>query len=151
MDESKEKINSHLIEVRIVSAQQALFKGYAKMVTTTAFNGELGIKPRHAPLLAILKPGQTVVHNADNTEQIFYISGGILEVQPNLVTILADDAQRADDIDEVKAEQARKEAAKILLDKSTKVDYAKLQTELAQSLAQLRALKRFKKQAQKRR
>ena len=138
------------ISVVIVNAQEYLFQGEAEMVVATAYSGEVGIKPRHTPFLALLKPGQAVVYH-NNSEEIFYVSGGVLEVQPNLITILADHAERAKDIDEAKAEQARKEAEKNLLDKNAKLDYAKLQVELAQSLAQLRALRRFKNQAQKRR
>jgi len=141
---------SNTIEVRIVSAQESLYKGYADMVVATASEGEIGIKPKHAPFLARLKPGHAVVHH-NGSEEIFYISGGVIEVQPNVVTILADDASRAKDIDEAKAEQARKEAEKVLADKSTDIDYANLQVKLAQSIAQLRALRKFEKHINKRR
>jgi F-type H+-transporting ATPase subunit epsilon len=143
---------NNTIDVKVVGAHGELYNGAAQMVVATAYNGEIGIKPKHAPFIAMLKPGQVVIHNSDaSDEQVFYVSGGIIEVQPNLVTILADDAQRAADIDESKAEKAKANALKILADKSDALDYAKLQAQLAQSLAQLRALKRLKSQADRRR
>lgn len=139
------------IDVKIVSAHSTMFEGKADLVVATTIEGEIGIKPKHIPFLAVLKPGQAIVHDVDGSEEVFYISGGVIEVQPNLVTILADDALRAKDIDEAKAERAKADAVKILSEKNEKLDYARLQVELAQSLAQLRALHRFKKQIEKRR
>lgn len=139
------------VDVVVVSAQETLYKGCAEMVVATSQEGEIGIKPRHTPFLGILKPGQATIHTEDGGEEVFYISGGVIEVQPNLVTILADDAQRAENIDEARAEKARQEAKRLLSDKQKKVDYAKLQVQLAQSLAQIRALRKFRKQVEKRR
>jgi F-type H+-transporting ATPase subunit epsilon len=145
------KANLSTIDVKIVSAQESLYEGKADLVIATTVDGEIGVKPRHTPFLAMLKPGQAVVHNVDGDEDVFYISGGVIEVQPNMVTILADDAQRAKDIDSLKAEKAREHAERLLAEKHEKLDYAKLQIELAQSIAQLRALRRFKQQVEKRR
>lgn len=145
------KTNTSTMDVHVVSAQGPLYIGKADFVIATSVDGEIGIKPKHIPFLAMLKPGQTIVHQADGSEEVFYISGGAIEVQPDLVTILADDARRAADIDEAKAQKAREQAEQLLADKQQKLDYAKLQAQLAQSLAQLRALRRFKKQAEKRR
>lgn len=136
------------INVRLVSAQELMYKGTATFVIAEADGGEIGIKPNHAPFLSILKPGQAIIQNGAE-EEVFYVSGGVIEVQPNMVTILADDVERAKDIDEAKAEQARKNAEKLLQSKTADIEYAKLQVQLAQSLAQLRALKRFRKQLQK--
>lgn len=138
------------VKVVIVSAQGTLFEGDSTLVVATSQEGEIGVKPRHTPFLAIMKPGQATIHT-DKGEEVFYISGGVIEVQPNLVSILADDAQRAKDIDEAKAEKARQEAKRLLADKEKKVDYAKLQVQLAQSIAQIRALRKFRKQVERRR
>lgn len=140
----------HTMQVKVVGPHGELYNGIAKMVVATAFNGEIGIKPRHAPLLAMLKPGQAIIEH-DNGEDVFYLAGGVIEVQPNLVTILADEAERAKDIDEAKAQKARENAQRLLADKTAKLDYAMLQAQLAQSLAQLRALKRYKNRMEKRR
>lgn len=142
---------SSTVEVRIVSAQEPLYDGRSDLVVATTVDGEIGVKPHHTPFLAMLKPGQAVVHHVDGSEEVFYISGGVIEVQPNLITILADDAQRAKDIDAIQAEKAREKAQRLLANKQEKVDYAKLQAQLAQSIAQLRALRRFRDQVEKRR
>lgn len=139
------------VDVTVVTAQEVLYKGKSSMVVATTVQGEIGVKPRHVPFLGILKPGQATIHTDNGGVEIYYISGGVIEVQPNMVTILADDAQRAKDIDEAKAEKARQDAARLLADKQEKIDYVKLQIELAQSIAQIRALRKFKKQAEKRR
>lgn len=146
-----DKANTSTMDVKIVSAQEPLYEGKADLVVATSVDGEIGVKPKHTPFLAMLKPGQAVVHNVNGEEEVFYISGGVIEVQPNMVTILADDAQRAKDIDAMKAERAREHAERLLTEKHEKLDYAKLQAELAQSMAQLRALRRFKQQVEKRR
>ncbi|MBP9722355.1 MAG: F0F1 ATP synthase subunit epsilon [Gammaproteobacteria bacterium] len=142
---------AHTIQVRVVAAHGELYNGTATMVVANAFGGEIGIKPRHTPLIAILKPGQAVIEHADGSEEVFYVSGGVIEVQPHLVTILADDAARAKDLDEAQTQRARENAQRLLADKTAKLDYAKLQAELAQSLAQLRVLRRYKNQVEKRR
>lgn len=144
------KVDTHKIAVRVVGAHGALYNGTAQMVVAPAFNGEVGIKPKHAPFLAMLKPGQVSILN-DESEEVFYVAGGVIEVQPNLITILADDAERAKDIDEAKAQRALDDAEKLLADRTAKLDYAKLQSQLAQSLAQLRAAKRFKSRLENKR
>jgi F-type H+-transporting ATPase subunit epsilon len=133
------------IKVDVVSAEEEIFHGEAKMVVATGEMGELGIAPRHTPLITRLKPGQVRVILADNSEQFFYVSGGILEVQPTLVTVLADTAIRANDLDEAAARQARDDAERALANRTDAVEVAEAQAQLAQSMAQLQALARLKK------
>jgi len=137
--------------VHIVSAESEVYHGKATMLIATAALGEVGIKPQHAPFLAALKPGQVRVHLPSGQEDIYYISGGVIEVQPakgedysGLVTILADTAVRAADVDEVAAEEAKVRAEKLLQDKNAEMDYAKARAELAQAVAQLNALRKLK-------
>ncbi len=133
------------VHVDIVSAEKAIFSGLAEMVFAPAELGEVGIAPRHAPLITNLLPGEVRVKvNASETQE-YYVSGGILEVQPHLVTILADTAIRAKDIDEAAALEAKAKAEESLADKSGKIDYAKAQAELAQAMTQLRTLDRLRK------
>jgi F-type H+-transporting ATPase subunit epsilon len=133
------------VHVDIVSAESEIFSGVAEMVFAPAEMGEVGISPRHAPLITNLLPGEVRV-KVNNTEmQEYYISGGILEVQPHLVTVLADTAIRAKDIDEASALEAKAKAEEMLSDKSGKIDYAKAQAELAQAMSQLRTLDRLRK------
>ncbi|MFC3192644.1 F0F1 ATP synthase subunit epsilon [Marinicella sediminis] len=133
------------IKCDIVSAEKAIYSGEVTMVVASGVAGELGIAPRHAPLITQLKPGQVRVHLEDGTEEDFYVSGGILEVQPYLVSVLADTALRADDIDEAAAIQAKEEAEALLKDKSKRQDLAKVQAELAKAVAQIQAITRLKK------
>jgi F-type H+-transporting ATPase subunit epsilon len=133
------------IHVDIVSAEQEVFSGMAEMLFAPAEMGEVGIAPRHAPLITKLKPGEVRVKISDKESQEFFVSGGLLEVQPNLVTVLADTAIRAHDIDEAHALQSKARAEEILNDKSGKLDYAIAQAELAQAVMQLRTLERLKK------
>ena len=128
--------------VDIVSAERSLFTGEAVMVTAPGSEGELGIYPRHVPLLTMLRPGEISVHAENGTVQDFYVSGGILEVQPHMVTVLSDTALRAQDIDEAAALQAKEEAEKLLQDKNADVDYAAVQTELLRAVAQLRLIRK---------
>ncbi len=139
------------VDVTVVTAQEVLYKGKCSMVVATTVHGEIGVKPKHTPFLGILKPGQATIHTDAGEIEIYYVSGGVIEVQPNMVTILADDAQRAKDIDEAKAQKARSDAAKLLAGKEKSVDFAKLQVELAKSIAQISALRKFKKHVEKRR
>lgn len=129
----------------IVSAEEEIFSGAAKMVVATGELGELGITPRHAQLITRLRPGQVRVLGEDDEEEFLYISGGIMEVQPHLVTILADTAVRAHDLDEAAAIKAKEEAEKMLHDKEDNIDYAKAQAKLAEAVAQLAALERLRK------
>ena len=133
------------IHVDIVSAEHEIFSGMAEMVFAPAELGEVGISPRHAPLITKLNPGEVRVKVSDTESYPFYISGGLLEVQPHLVTILADTAIRAKDIDEAAALDAKAKAEEALADKSGKIDYATAQSQLAQAVMQLRTLDRLRK------
>ncbi len=136
---------SKLIHVKIVSAEKALFEGHAKLVHASALQGEMGIKPGHAQLITELEPGDIHLVQEDGSEQVFYVSGGLLEVQPHQVIILSDMAERADDIDEAKALEAQQRAQKAMQERQSDFDYAKVESELAQAAAMLRALKRMRK------
>ena len=133
------------VHVDIVSAEKEIYSGLAEMVFAPAELGELGISPRHAPLITKLNAGEVRVKVSDNESYPFYISGGILEIQPHLVTILADTAIRAKDIDEAAALDAKAKAEEALTDKSGKIDYATAQSQLLQAVMQLRTLDRFRK------
>ncbi len=133
------------IHIDIVSAEKEIFSGLAEMVFAPAELGEVGIAPRHAPMITKLKPGEVRVKINATEDYPFYISGGILEVQPHLVTILADTAIRAKDIDEAAALEAKAKAEEALADKSGKIDYATAQARLAEAIMQLRTLDRLRK------
>ena len=133
------------IRVDVVSAEEEIFRGEAKLVVATGEMGELGIAPRHTPLITRLKPGQVRVMLSDGSEQFFYVSGGILEVQPSVVTVLADTAIRAKDLDEAAAKAARDEAERALASRTDAVEIATAQAQLAQAQAQLQALARLQK------
>ena len=132
------------LHIDIVSAEAEIFSGTVTMVYAPAEMGEVGIAPRHAPLLTRLKPGEVRVQTQEGEELSFFVSGGMLEVQPHVVTVLADTAIRAADLDEAQATEARERAEKMLADKSADVDYAKAQAELAQSMAQLAAIRKLR-------
>jgi F-type H+-transporting ATPase subunit epsilon len=136
------------IHVDIVSAEREIFSGLAEMVFAPAELGEVGISPRHAPLITRLNPGEVRVKVSDNESYPFFISGGLLEVQPHLVTILADTAIRAKDIDEAAALDAKAKAEEALADKSGKMDYATAEAELAQAVMKLRTLDRLRKRGE---
>ena len=133
------------IRCDIVSAEEEIFRGDVQMVVATGEMGELGIAPRHAPLITRLKPGQVRVILANGEEQFFYVSGGILEVQPQVVTVLTDTAIRAADLDEAKAKEAKAEAERILANRGEAMEIAEAQAKLAEALAQLQALERLRK------
>ena len=133
------------IRCDIVSAENEIFHGNVEMVVATGEMGELGIAPRHAPLITRLKAGQVRVMLPGGEEQFFYVSGGILEVQPQVVTILTDTAIRAADLDEAAAKQAKDEAERVLANRSEALDVAEAQTKLAEAMAQLQALERLRK------
>jgi F-type H+-transporting ATPase subunit epsilon len=133
------------IRCDIVSAEEEIFHGNAQMVIATGEMGELGIAPRHAPLITRLKPGQVRVHLENGEEQFFYVSGGILEVQPSVVTVLADTAIRAKDLDEAAARNAKEEAERALANRSDALEVAQAQAQLAQAMAQLQALERLRR------
>lgn len=134
------------MHVDIVSAEEEIFSGPAEMVFAPAVMGELGILPRHAPLLTQLKPGEVRIR-AGSEEQFFYVSGGMLEIQPHVVTVLADTALRAKDLDEAKALQAKERAEQALRDKTSEFEYARAQSELAEAVAQLQAIKKLRDKA----
>ncbi|HEY0230538.1 MAG TPA: F0F1 ATP synthase subunit epsilon [Dokdonella sp.] len=132
------------IHCDIVSAEEEIFRGEAQMVIATGEMGELGIAPRHAPLITRLKPGQVRVQLENGDEQFFYVSGGILEVQPTVVTVLADTAIRAKDLDEAAARNAKDEAERVLANRTDALEVAQAQAQLAQAMAQLQALERLR-------
>lgn len=136
------------IHVDIVSAEKEIYSGSAEMVFAPLVTGEVGILPQHAPLLARMKPGEVRVRSG-NEELSFYVSGGLLEVQPHVVTVLADTAQRAKDLDEAAAHQAKERAEEALRDRKADLDYAKAQAELAEAIAQLRAIKKLRERSRK--
>lgn len=128
----------------IVSAEKAIFSGLVEMVVVSGEIGELGISPGHAPLLTSLKPGE-IHFKVGNTVEIFYISGGMMEVQPYTVTILADTVERADNLDEAAALAARDQALQALAKHDTEMNYSLAATELARAVAQIRAIEKFRK------
>ncbi|MCG8014781.1 MAG: F0F1 ATP synthase subunit epsilon [Candidatus Thiodiazotropha sp. 'RUGA'] len=134
------------IHVDIVSAEGEIFSGVAEMIYAPAVMGEVGIAPRHTPLVTQLKPGEIRVDTGSGKDmQHFYVSGGILEIQPHVVTVLADTAIRATDLDEAAAQEAKRRAEEAMADRSAEFEYAKAQSELAEAVAQLRAIERIRK------
>lgn len=133
------------LHVDIVSAEKQIFSGTAEMLVATAEEGELGILPRHSQMLARLKPGQVRVKLQFGEEQVFYVSGGLLEVQPHTVTVLADTAERAADLDEAKAIEAKRRAEETLAARSDEISLARAQAELAEAVAQLQAIEKLRK------
>jgi F-type H+-transporting ATPase subunit epsilon len=133
------------VHVDIVSAEKEIYSGMAEMVFAPAEMGEVGITPRHAPFITRLKPGEVRVKVSETESYPFYVSGGMLEVQPHLVTVLADTAIRAKDIDEAAAIEAKQKAEEALQDKSGKMDYATAQAQLAEAIMQLQTLERLRK------
>jgi len=136
---------ANTIHVDIVSAEGEIFSGAAAMVFAPASQGEIGIAPRHAPLLTTLKPGEVRVQTPEGDEHYFYIGGGAIEVQPHLVTVLADTALRAKDIDEAAALSAKQRAEDALKDRVGLIEIAEAQAELARAAAQLKAIERLRK------
>ena len=129
----------------IVSAEEAIFSGMVEMVVATGTLGELGIAYGHAPLLTGLLPGPVRLIKSGEEDEVIYLSGGFLEVQPGVISILADTAVRANDLDEAAALEAQRKAEQALKDSSADINYAKAKAELAQAAAQLQALKKMKK------
>lgn len=139
-------VTSVTLRLDIVSAEKSIFSGEAEMIFVAGELGELGIAPGHAPLITSLKPGNVRVLLPSKQEEIFYISSGMLEVQPFIVTVLADTAMRARDIDEAAALEAKESAEKVLLSKASEVDFARATSELAEAAAQISAIRKLKKQ-----
>lgn len=134
------------IHVDVVSAEQAIFSGVAEFVAVPAEMGELGIYPRHTPLITRLKPGSVRMKIPNQAaEELVYVSGGILEVQPNVVTILSDTAIRGHDLDETKALEAKQQAEEAMKNRAASMDYAKAQSELAEAVAQLQAIQKIRR------
>lgn len=133
------------MQIGIVSVELMIFSGEATHAVATGLMGELGIYPGHTQLLTALKPGPVRIVKPDGEDEILYISGGILEVQPQLISILADTVIRAADLDEMAALEAKEHAERALSDKQSDIDYAKATVELAQAVAQLQAISKLKK------
>ncbi len=135
------------VHLDIVSQEAEIFSGLVEMISVTGEEGELGILPGHTALLSAIKPGEVRVTLQGGEKQIYYISGGMIEVQPNLVTVLADTAIRADNIDEAAAIAAKERAEKLLAQKKESVDYTQALKELAQAAAQLHAIEKLRKRS----
>lgn len=134
------------IHLDVVSAEESIFSGLAEFVAAPAKMGEVGIYPRHAPMITTIKPGMLRVKMPDVAEeQLIFVSGGILEVQPGVITVLADSAIRGKDLDQAKAEEAKRAAEEAMRNTNSKVDYARAQAELAEAVAQLQAIERLRK------
>jgi len=131
--------------VDIVSAEAEIWTGTAKMLFAPAVMGEVGVMPRHAPLLTKIRPGEVRVINEEDEEEFFYVSGGMLEILPSGVTVLADTAQRAHDLDEAAALEAKEQAEKMLQDRKDDIDYAMAEAQLAQAIEQIEAIRKIKK------
>jgi len=131
------------LHVDIVSAEKEIYSGTAEMVFAPLSTGEVGVLPRHAPLIARMKPGEVRVRTGSEELQ-FYVSGGVLEVQPHVVTVLADTAIRAKDMDEAAAVAAKQRAEEALKDRKADIDYAQAQADLAQAIAQLQFIRKLR-------
>lgn len=136
---------ANMTHLDIVSAEKAIFSGLIEMVVATAELGEMGIIAGHAPLLTMLVPGEVRIVKQDGVEEVFYISGGMLEVQPYAVTVLADVVKRADELDEAAANEAKAHAEAQLAKQSAEIDYSLAAAELAQAVAQIRAIHKLRK------
>lgn len=133
------------IHVDVVSAEESIFSGEAKFVALPGESGELGILPRHTPLITRIKPGAVRIEKADGDEEFVFVAGGILEVQPSKVTVLADTAIRGHDLDEAKASEAKKLAEEAMKNAKSDVDFAKAQSEFAMMAAQIAAIAKLRK------
>ena len=131
----------------IVSAEEKIFSGNVKNIIAAAMMGEVGIYPKHTPMITPLKPGEVKITTEEDEEKLFFISGGVIEVQPDIVTVLADTAIRGEELDEAKAEESKKRAEEALADKSDNIDAAKALAELAQAAAQLKVIEKIRKKS----
>ena len=134
-----------MMQLDIVSAETEIFSGEVSVIVAPAAMGEVGIHPKHTPMVTRLKPGEVKIEVEGQEDQYIYVSGGILEVQPDVVTILSDTAIRADDLDEERAKEAKRRAEEALADQQSDMDSAKALAELAEAAAQLRMLDRLRK------
>jgi F-type H+-transporting ATPase subunit epsilon len=135
---------ANTIHVDVVSAEEQIFSGEATFVALPGEAGELGIYPKHTPLITRIRPGAVRIEKTDGNEEFVFVAGGILEVQPNGVTVLADTAIRGGDLDEAKAQAAKKQAEELMQSQEGQIDYAKAQAELASAIAQLAAIQRLR-------
>ena len=135
---------ANIFHVDVVSAEEQIFSGLAEFVALPGEAGELGIYPKHTPLITRIRPGAVRIQTANGGEEFVFVAGGILEVQPNGVTVLADTAIRGGDLDEAKAQAAKKQAEELMLNKDSKIDYAKAQAEMAAAIAQLAAIQKLR-------
>ena len=133
------------IQVEVVSSEKQLYSGEASMVVAPGAMGELGILPHHAPLLTQIKPGVLKINLPNGQEELLYVAGGVLEVQPDKVTVLADVAERGDDLDEARAEEARRAAEQKLQSGEADMDYAQAQAELSRAVAQLQTIQKLRR------
>ncbi|KNH10166.1 ATP synthase epsilon chain [Candidatus Burkholderia brachyanthoides] len=133
------------IKVDVVSAEERIFSGQAKFVALPGESGELGILPGHTPLITRIRPGAVRIEAKDGSEEFVFVAGGILEIQPGVVTVLADTAIRGTDLDEAKVEAAKKHAEEAMQDNKSELEYATAQAELAYAMAQLAAIQRLRK------
>jgi F-type H+-transporting ATPase subunit epsilon len=134
------------IHVDVVSAEEMIFSGLAEFVVLPGEAGELGILPGHMPLMTRIKPGAVRIKTPGDKEELIFVAGGLLEVQPGLVTVLADTAIRGADLDQAKAMEAKKMAEEAMVNRGSEMDYARAQVELAEAIAQLAAIDRLRKQ-----
>jgi F-type H+-transporting ATPase subunit epsilon len=138
---------ANTVRVDVVSAEEEIFSGEAEFIVAPALEGEVGVYPHHAPMITMIKPGALRIKLPDTKEEVLiFISGGMLEVQPGLVTVLADTAIRGHDLDETKAIAAKEAAEEAMRNKASDMDYAKAQAELTEAVAQIQAIKRLSKQ-----
>ena len=134
------------IHLDVVSAEESIFSGEAEFVAAPAKMGEIGIYPRHTPMITPIKAGALRIKLSDQSEeQLIFVSGGLLEVQPGVITVLADTAIRGADLDQAKAEEARRAAEEAMKNQDSAVDYARAQAELSEALAQLQTIERLRK------
>ncbi|WP_284431771.1 F0F1 ATP synthase subunit epsilon [Rugosibacter aromaticivorans] len=133
------------VHVDVVSAEESIFSGLAEFVALPGESGELGILPGHMPLMTRIKPGTVRIKLPHGEEELIFVAGGLLEVQPGLVTVLADTAIRGADLDQAKALEAKKCAEEVLATRSAEMDYARAQAELSEAIAQLSAIERLRK------
>jgi F-type H+-transporting ATPase subunit epsilon len=135
---------THTLHVDVVSAHESIYSGEARFVVLPGEAGEIGVYPRHTPLITRVKPGSVRIEKPDGAEEFVFIAGGILEVQPNRVTVLSDTAIRGKDLDEEKANEARRAAEQALKNATTDIDIARAQSELAVLAAEIAALRKFR-------
>ena len=137
-------MSTSTIRVEVVSAEESVFSGEARFVALPGEAGELGIYPRHTPLITRIRPGSVRIEKADGSEEFVFVAGGVLEVQPDAVTVLSDTAIRGKDLDEEKANEARRAAEEAVKNAKSEIDLAKAQSELAVMAAQIAALRKYR-------